>query len=45
MTSDGQTPGNIFLGISPVKFPGIFPTPGVFRKYNKFLNINHGFQF
>jgi hypothetical protein len=29
MISDGQIPENIFLGISPVKFPGIFPTPGI----------------
>jgi hypothetical protein len=42
---DGQIPGNIFLGIFPVKFPGIFPTSGISREYNKFLNIDHRFQF
>lgn len=36
-TSDGQIPGNIVSGISPGKFPGIFPTPGISREYNKFF--------
>jgi len=27
------------------KFTGIFPTPGISREYNKFLNIDHNFQF
>jgi hypothetical protein len=43
--SDGKIPGNIFLGIPPVKFPGIFPTPEISQEYNKFLNIDHRFQF
>jgi hypothetical protein len=45
MYSDGKIPGNIFLGISPREFPGIFPTLGISREYNKFLNIDHNFQF
>jgi len=43
--SDGQIPRNIVSGISPRKFPGIFPTPGISREYNKFLNIDRRFQF